>query len=469
MATPTSSPIDINKASFEDLLSITGIGERRAKAIIAKRKIKGKLVLEDLKIIQNIPSTLWDPLLDQGIIKIDSRFQQEVGTQQTNIESTSVDTQHQVNETFIEKALGSEKDQMSEEHQEEMRKRDEIISELEREIQKRDDIIEELEGECSVFRKHLERPAILREQMDIKMQERENEILQKFIDEKEKFRMLDERERQEHEAKFRKKIRELETREKELDRKVKEFIDGERDLDKREKELNQLEHRKFSSSIDKIAPHNIYTNANRNQSLIDKHSPAPPKLSTYDGKIEWRPYFIQFNHIAKKYSWPESEKLDKFIECLRDKALKFFSSRSDTVQSNFNQLCQQMKERFDKRDQPHIIRRQLQEIKQHPDEIIEEFAERIEDLATEGYKGMPEYFMSTVTIDAFLRGCNEKRAALVTLDKDPNTLDEAMQHMKSAITNQKLIGGVKKEIKRVSFNKPPQSPPEEPNIRMTNR
>ena len=51
-----------------------------------------------------------------------------------------------------------------------------------------------------------------------------------------------------------------------------------------------------------------------------------------------------------------------------------------------------MKERFDKKDQPHILRRQLQETKQNPDETIEDFVERIEDLATEGYEGIPEFF-----------------------------------------------------------------------------
>lgn len=40
--------------------------------------------------------------------------------------------------------------------------------------------------------------------------------------------------------------------------------------------------------------------------------------------------------------------------------------------------------------------------------------ERIEDLATKGYEGIPEYFKKTVTIDAFPRGCNEKRAPLAT-------------------------------------------------------
>ena len=112
MATPTSSPIDINKASFEDLLSINGIGEKRAKSIIAQRKIKGKLTLEDLKVIPNIPSTLWDPLLDQGIIKIDSSLKQKQETQQLETETntipstnTSTNTQVQMSERNLEQEM----------------------------------------------------------------------------------------------------------------------------------------------------------------------------------------------------------------------------------------------------------------------------------------------------------------------------------------------------------------------------
>ena len=56
------------------------------------------------------------------------------------------------------------------------------------------------------------------------MQMRENEMLQKFIDEKVKIRLLDDRERREHVKKiFRKKLRELDAREKEIDKKVREF------------------------------------------------------------------------------------------------------------------------------------------------------------------------------------------------------------------------------------------------------
>ena len=149
--------------------------------------------------------------------------------------------------------------------------------------------------------------------------------------------------------------------------------------------------------------------------------------------------------------WNDREKLDRLIECLREKALKFFSSRPENVQKDFKLLCQKLRERFDKKDQPHIIRRQLQEIQQNTEETIEEFAERIEELSTEAYPDTPDFFRNTITIDAFLRGCTEKRAALVTLDKDPKTLDEAVQYLKGAITNQKLIMGSKRDVRRVTF------------------
>jgi DNA polymerase III alpha subunit (gram-positive type) len=72
----TNYSIDINKASIEDMSTIKGIGKKIAKSVIAQRKLKGILTQEDLKTIPNIPSTLWDPLFDQGIIKVESMLQQ---------------------------------------------------------------------------------------------------------------------------------------------------------------------------------------------------------------------------------------------------------------------------------------------------------------------------------------------------------------------------------------------------------
>ena len=54
--------------------------------------------------------------------------------------------------------------------------------------------------------------------------------------------------------------------------------------------------------------------------------------------------------------------------------------------------------------------------------------------------------------DAFLKGCQDKRAALTAMDKDPENLDRAVQLVKSAMTNQRVIFGIKKiDVKRVTF------------------
>lgn len=73
---------------------------------------------------------------------------------------------------------------------------------------------------------------------------------------------------------------------------------------------------------------------------------------------------------------------------------------------------------------------------------------------------------NTVTIEAFLLGCSEKRAALATLDKDPQTFDEAECDMESAITNLKLIIGANRQIKRVTFDMSSESAVEEPSVRV---
>jgi hypothetical protein len=44
-----------------------------------------------------------------------------------------------------------------------------------------------------------------------------------------------------------------------------------------------------------------------------------------------------------------------------------------------------------------------------------------------------------IAIDAFLKGCTDKKAAITAMDKNPATLDQALQFVKSAIANQKVM------------------------------
>ena len=109
-----------------------------------------------------------------------------------------------------------------------------------------------------------------------------------------------------------------------------------------------------------------------------------------------------------------------------------------------------MEERFGCKDLPNVIRRQLQELCQFPEESLEEYAERPQYLAADGFPGTSDKFIQIVASDAFLKGCQDKKAALTAMDKDPEYLDKAVQLVKSAMTNQRVIFGIKKtDVKRL--------------------
>jgi hypothetical protein len=113
-----------------------------------------------------------------------------------------------------------------------------------------------------------------------------------------------------------------------------------------------------------------------------------------------------------------------------------------------------MDERFGKRDLPHIIGRHLQDLRQFQEKSLEEYANRAQELATGGYPGTQDSFIQIVATDTFLKGCSDKKPALTPMDKDPTDLDTALQYAKSAVTNQRVIIGIKKSdigVKRVTF------------------
>lgn len=61
----------------------------------------------------------------------------------------------------------------------------------------------------------------------------------------------------------------------------------------------------------------------------------------------------------------------------------------------------------------------------------------------------PDFFFES--INAYVRTCIQKRAALITPDRDPKTLEDVVQLTKTAITNQTLIMEPKKNVRRVTF------------------
>ena len=91
-------------------------------------------------------------------------------------------------------------------------------------------------------------------------------------------------------------------------------------------------------------------------------------------------------------------------------------------------------------------------VKQKADEPLEEFAERCQSLANDAWADDNQDMADRSAMDAFLHGVLDTESAYSAMDKNPATVDEALDIVKRALHNWKaLFGAQAKTIHNVSF------------------
>ena len=138
---------------------------------------------------------------------------------------------------------------------------------------------------------------------------------------------------------------------------------------------------------------NTNVNTASEHGQIRPSGPTPPQIGVFSGKEDWRPYLLQFCHIANKYKWFDQDRLEKLIECLGDHALRFFTTRPKFVQDNYKLRSKKLEERFGCKGLPTVIHLQFQELRHFPKESFEEYAECTQDLAVDGLPGTSDDFI----------------------------------------------------------------------------
>ena len=186
----------------------------------------------------------------------------------------------------------------------------------------------------------------------------------------------------------------------------------------------------------------VRVNDNRNQAYGYQNQYIPvrePKLSKYDGRIPWRVYEVKLMHLAKRHQWDDDTKLAKLVESLEDKALIFFSNLPSNVQVNFELVRKKMNNRFMPQEPAITVRKQLQTIHQNTEEALEEWAERCQQCAYDAWGRISPEVAEQAAIEAFLGGVIEAEAAFTVLEKDPQTVDEALEFLKRAVHSRKAL------------------------------
>ena len=93
------------------------------------------------------------------------------------------------------------------------------------------------------------------------------------------------------------------------------------------------------------------------------------------------------------------------------------------MRGDFLRLKDKMTSAFGQKDSQAVVRRKIQDLKQGQEESIEEYSRRTWKLATGAYCNFKEDDIEVLAVDAFLKGCKDKSAALVAMNQEPKTLD----------------------------------------------
>ena len=93
------------------------------------------------------------------------------------------------------------------------------------------------------------------------------------------------------------------------------------------------------------------------------------------------------------------------------------------------------------KDAPITERRTLQFLKQGDSETLEEFSQRIQFNVMDRFPGAKEETIEQLSVEHFLKGCIDKRAASLAMDKNPKYLHRAVKAVKDAVNTRKAIYG----------------------------
>ena len=175
-----------------------------------------------------------------------------------------------------------------------------------------------------------------------------------------------------------------------------------------------------------------------------------PKLQYYDGTGRWKSFYLQFQTHARLKRWSEETKLNQLTCCLKNKALDFYSCQSEEVKANFNLTIAKLEKRFGKKDLKETLRAEFSQMRQHVDEPLEEWAERVQTLAMEAFATLPDDYITEETIRRFCYGCCDKESAQYASDRVPTSMDEALRFVKTHTQNNKAIYGSRKTVRQLS-------------------
>ena len=168
------------------------------------------------------------------------------------------------------------------------------------------------------------------------------------------------------------------------------------------------------------------------------------KTLKYDGKDSWKAFKLKFERYMQLYNWTPLESRDNLCFCLQGKASEYFTlliEREGHMQ--YLDIMQRLEKRFGFTEIPETAQIKLLSLVQKADETIEEWADRVLQLASRAFQNLPEEFMISQAISRICHGCMDRDAGQHVVNLNLTRVEEVIDKIKSYQFNHAAIYATK--------------------------
>ena len=175
----------------------------------------------------------------------------------------------------------------------------------------------------------------------------------------------------------------------------------------------------------------------------------PPRFEGKEHCIE--SHLVQFDIVAKRNGWDDSEKAD-FLKCsLVGKASHLLRDLSESA--TFDDIVYKLRQRYGSLEQLESFRMELKQRKRRPGESLASLLKDVRRLFTQAYPGPPNFMTELMAKDAFIETLNDRELMIKVWEREPGTLDQAYKIAERMELYQKIPGGKEFESKNKQSSK----------------
>ena len=185
-------------------------------------------------------------------------------------------------------------------------------------------------------------------------------------------------------------------------------------------------------------------------------------------QAEWPSFYFTFPQLSNDMKWSNPQRKQHLLQRLCGKAASYILSKPHATRYSFRRLMKELRKRFDAKEPPSAMRHQLLDARQELGESLVEFAECILHLVQRALPGISSQALAPFAVDCFLRGCQEKAAAVLAMERQLQTVPKALQVLKHILDSHQAIYGPKsvsfRQLKQVAeprLRTPPRPDAEE--------